>query len=317
MNDNALHVVFGTGQVGGALVERLTGLGVEVRAVSRHRPVGLSQDVDWRSADAADPESATDAAKGATVIYQCLNASYTAWPKLFPPLQRGLLMAAEHTGSLLVSFENVYGYGPTGGRPMTEDLPLSATTVKGRTRAAMTDELLTASATGRVRIAIGRAADLFGPGVTESSLGRQFFPNAVAGKKVDFIGNPDLLHTYSYVPDVAAALAVLGTDERAVGEVWHLPGPETVTTRSILELVETRLGRPVGIRIVPRLALRALGLVNPMMRGLAEMAYEFEEPFVLDTTKYRSMFGGQTTPLGEAVATTVESFQRSAQMATS
>jgi nucleoside-diphosphate-sugar epimerase len=181
----------------------------------------------------------------------------------------------------------------------------------------MTDELLTASATGRVRIAIGRAADLFGPGVTESSLGRQFFPNAVAGKKVDFIGNPDLLHTYSYVPDVAAALAVLGTDERAVGEVWHLPGPETVTTRSILELVETRLGRPVGIRIVPRLALRALGLVNPMMRGLAEMAYEFEEPFVLDTTKYRSMFGGQTTPLGEAVATTVESFQRSAQMATS
>jgi hypothetical protein len=68
---------------------------------------------------------------------------------------------------------------------------------------------------------------------------------------------------------------------------------------------------------MPRLALRALGLVNPMMRGLAEMAYEFEEPFVLDTTKYRTMFGGQTTPLGEAVETTVDSFRRSAQVATS
>ena len=200
---------------------------------------------------------------------------------------------------------------------MTEDLPLSATTVKGRTRAAMTHDLLSASAAGRVRIAIGRAADLFGAGVTESSLGRQFFPNAVAGKRVDFIGDPDLLHTYSYVPDVAAALATLGTDERAVGQVWHLPGPETVTTTAILELVETRLGHPVGIRIMPRLALRALGLVNPMMRGLAEMAYEFEEPFVLDTTKYQAMFGGQTTPLGEAVETTVDSFRRSAQMATS
>ena len=42
---------------------------------------------------------------------------------------------------------------------------------------------------------------------------------------------------------------------------------------------------------MPKLALRALGLVNPMMRGLAEMAYEFEEPFVLDTTKYQSTFG--------------------------
>ena len=317
MNSNALHVVFGTGQVGSALVDHLTKLGVEVRAVSRHRPVAFSQDVDWRFADAASPESATDAAKGAAVIYQCLNASYTDWPTLFPPLQHGVLMAAEHTGALLVSFENVYGYGPTGGRLMTEDLPLSATTVKGRTRAAMTHDLLTAASTGRVRIAIGRAADLFGAGVTESSLGRQFFPNAVAGKKVDFIGDPDLLHTYSYVPDVAAALAVLGTDERAVGQVWHLPGPETVTTRAILEMVETRLGHPVGIRIMPRLALRAIGLVNPMMRGLAEMAYEFDEPFVLDTSKFTSMFGGETTPLGEAVATTVDSFLRSAQPAAS
>ena len=46
------------------------------------------------------------------------------------------------------------------------------------------------------------------------------------------------------------------------------------------------------------------------------MAYEFEEPFVLDTTKYRTMFGGQTTPLGEAIKTTVDAFQRSVEMAT-
>jgi hypothetical protein len=42
-----------------------------------------------------------------------------------------------------------------------------------------------------------------------------------------------------------------------------------------------------------------------MMRGLAEMAYEFEEPFVLDTTKYRSSFGTVTTPLSTAIAETV------------
>jgi hypothetical protein len=32
--------------------------------------------------------------------------------------------------------------------------------------------------------------------------------------------------------------------------------------------------------------VRALGLFKPLMRELAEMVYEFEEPFVLDTTKY-------------------------------
>jgi nucleoside-diphosphate-sugar epimerase len=73
------------------------------------------------------------------------------------------LSAAERTDALLVTLENVYGYGPTGGKPMTEDHPLAAT-VKGRTRAAMTRELLAAAEADRVRIAIGRASDLFGAG---------------------------------------------------------------------------------------------------------------------------------------------------------
>ena len=80
---------------------------------------------------------------------------------------------------------------------------------------------------------------------------QRVFGNAVAGKRADFIGNPDLPHTYSYVPDIAAGLATLGTDERAVGQVWHLPGPETVTTRALLDLVAAQVDHPVGIRNLP------------------------------------------------------------------
>jgi nucleoside-diphosphate-sugar epimerase len=304
-----LQVVFGAGQVGLALANHLASTGSPVRSVSRRRPASLAEGVDWRGADAADPEAATDAAKGASVIFQCLGVPYTQWPKLFPPLQRAVLSAAQHTGALLVSLENLYGYGPTGGSPMTEDLPLSATTSKGRVRAAMTAELLAAAQSGRARITIGRASDFFGAGATQSTLGARFFGNAVAGKRADFIGNPDLPHTYSYVPDIAAGLAVLGADERAVGQAWHLPGPETVTTRAVLELIATEVGHPVPVRSVPKLVLRALGLVNPMMRGLAEMAYEFEEPFVLDTTKFVSTFGAAGTPLDVAVKETVTWYQ--------
>ena len=117
IGENRLHVVFGTGQVGNALAAHLAGMGMAVRAVSRHRPPALAG-VDWRAADAAEPEAAADAAKGASVIYQCLNAPYNQWPERFPPLQRGVLAAAERTGALLVSLENLYGYGPAsaGGR---------------------------------------------------------------------------------------------------------------------------------------------------------------------------------------------------------
>jgi nucleoside-diphosphate-sugar epimerase len=306
MGDDRLHVVFGTGQVGRVLAAYLAGQGLAVRAVSRHRPPGLADGIDWRAADATDASAASNAARGAAVVYQCLNAPYAQWPQLFPPLQRGVLTAAERAGALLVSLENLYGYGPTGGKPMTEDLPLAARTVKGRTRAAMTAELLAAAAAGRVRVAIGRASDFFGAGVTEgSTLGRRVFGNALAGQRADFIGNPDLPHTYSYVPDIAAALATLGTDPRAIGEVWHLPGPPTVTTRALLDLVADEVGHPVAIRSLPKLAVRALGLVNPTMRALAEMAYEFDEPFVLDTTRYQATFGPGGTPLAAAVAATV------------
>ena len=289
MDVDRLHVVFGTGQVGSALAAHLTGLGVAVRTVSRSRPATLAGGVDWRAADVSDPEAAADAAKGAAVVYQCVNAPYTQWPELFPPLQRGVLTAAERNGALLVALENLYGYGPTGGKPMTEDLPLAATTVKGRTRAAMTAELLAAASAGRIRLATGRASDFFGPGVTaRSTLGERVFSNALAGRRADFIGNPDLPHTYSYVPDIAAGLAILGTDPRAAGQVWHLPGPQTVTTRALLDLVAAEVGHPVAIRALPKLAVWALGLVNPMMRELAEMAYEFDRPFILDTSKYQS-----------------------------
>ena len=239
-------------------------------------------------------------------MYQCLNAPYAQWPDRFPPLQRAVLAAADGSGALLVVLENLYGYGPTGGRPMTEDLPLAAKTVKGRTRAAMTAELLAAAGAGRVRIAIGRASDFFGAGVTEgSTLGERVFGNALAGKRADFIGDPGLPHTYSYVPDIAAGLATLGTDARAGGQVWHLPGPPTVTTRAFLDLVAAEVGHPVAIRLLPKLAVRALGLVNPTLRELPEMSYQFDQPFVLDTSKYESVFGVAGTPLATAITATV------------
>jgi hypothetical protein len=71
-------------------------------------------------------------------------------------------------------------------------------------------------------------------------------------------------------------------------------------------LIAGEVGHPVAVRTVGKLVLRGLGLVNPLIRGLAEMAYEFEEPFVLDTSKYESTFGSAATPLDTAVAATVQ-----------
>ena len=55
-------------------------------------------------------------------------------------------------------------------------------------------------------------------------------------------GDPDRLHAYSYTPDVARGLAVLGTHEEAFGKVWHLPAAHRGTTRQLVERFAAALG---------------------------------------------------------------------------
>jgi hypothetical protein len=112
-----------------------------------------------------------------------------------------------------VVLENKYGYGRVPGGRLDETLPLGATSAKGRTRAAMTQELLATHRSGDVDVAIGRASDYFVPAATHSAIGELVLGAAVAGARAQIMGDPDRLHTYSFTPDVAAGLIALGTDE--------------------------------------------------------------------------------------------------------
>ena len=89
-------------------------------STSANRPSALPEGVDWRAADATDPHAAADAAKGASVVYQCLNAPYTKWPELFPAMTQAVLDGAAAAGAKLVFADNLYVYGPPDG-PMAED----------------------------------------------------------------------------------------------------------------------------------------------------------------------------------------------------
>ena len=216
-----------------------------------------------------------------------------------------MLEGAASAGAKLVAMENLYMYGPTGGRPLTEDLPYAANTRKGAVRARMSEELMEAHASGKVRVAIGRASDFFGPRVLASAAGEQVFGRAVEGKSAQVAGDPDQPHTYTYAPDIGRGLVVLGEREEALGRAWHLPSPETVTTRQFVEMIFEEVGKPARIQAAPKILLRAMGLFNPPLRETIEMLYEFEEPFVVDHSKFEQAFGGHATPLREAIQETV------------
>jgi nucleoside-diphosphate-sugar epimerase len=118
-------------------------------------------------------------------------------------------------------------------------------------------------------------------------------------------GDPDQPHTYTYAPDIGRGLVVLGEHEEALGQVWHLPSPATLTTRQFVETIFEEAGKPARIQAAPKIVLRVMGLFNPGMREMIEMLYEFEEPFVVDDSKFEQAFGEQATPLKEAIGETV------------
>jgi nucleoside-diphosphate-sugar epimerase len=300
-----LHVVFGTGAVGMAVMDALARRGKRVRMVNRSGRARVPYGVEVVGGDATDEGFAREASEGASVVYNALNPPYNKWPELFPRLQAGVLEGTAATGAKLVAMENLYMYGPTGGRPLTEDLPYAANTRKGTVRARMSQELMEAHTSGRVRVAIGRASDFFGPRVLASAAGEQVFGRAVEGKSAQVAGDPDQPHTYSYVPDIGKGLVILGEREEALGRAWHLPSPETVTTRQFVEMIFEEAGKPARIQAAPKIVLRALGIFNPALRETIEMLYEFEEPFIVDDSSFERAFGEQATPLREAIQRTV------------
>ena len=231
------HVVFGTGQVGRLVVEQLVARGVDVTAVNRSGGPPIAG-ADVVAGDASDVDFTTRATAGADAVYFCLNASaYDRWAIEFPPLQRGVLAGARAAGARLVVLDNLYAYGPTNGRDLVETLPARPTSTKAATRAAMTEDLLAAHRAGDVEVAIGRASDYFGPGTRQSALGETVFATALSGRAAQVMGRTDLPHSYSYTPDVAAALITLATEPGSAGAVWHLPVAEARTTRQIIDHV--------------------------------------------------------------------------------
>ena len=302
---NNLHVVFGTGAIGMALIEELHASGKQVRVANRSGSGAVPEGVEIIGGDATNDEFTRAASAGATVVYFCLNPPYTSWPALFPPLQAAVIDGAASAGAKLVAMENLYMYPPMDGQPLAEDLPYTATTRKGAVRGRMSEDLMAAHQSGRLRATAGRASDYFGPRGLLSAMGERVFYPALAGKKAQVMGNPDALHTYSYIPDIAKGLAILGEHDEADGQAWHLPSAPAITTRQFIDQVYDAAGTEPGISAMPRWMVNTVGLFNGNVRELKEMLYEFEEPFVVDDSRFNAVFGDIATPLPEAIDATV------------
>jgi nucleoside-diphosphate-sugar epimerase len=308
---DALHAVLGTGPLGLAVARHLVARGARVRAVNGSGRADLPASVDIVAADVVKGAEADRACDGASVIYHCANPPYARWPELHPPLMDSIIEGATSAGARLVFGDNLYAYGPVNG-PLTEDLPYLATGPNGQTRARIAETVLRAHDAGRVRAVIGRGSDFFGPHARVSTVGDRVFARAIVGKPAQVLGNPDVPHSVTFIDDFARALVTLGEQDHALGQVWHVPCPETVTMRRFVEVVFEEAGHPPRLRAAPRWGLALAAPFNPTLRAVREQLYQSERPWVVDSSKFERAFGWRASPLSEAVRATVAWYRENA-----
>ncbi len=306
-------IVFGTGPLGLSVMDALVERGyTNITLINRSgkAPETLPRGITVSPGDATDPDQVAALVAGADVVFHCAQPGYTQWPTHFPPITKGILEGVIKAGvPKLIFGDNLYMYGPTAGKPVHEGLPYAAEGHKGRTRAAMAKMLLDAHRAGKVKVAIGRASDFYGPRVTGSAVGERVFPAILQGKAASMLGNVDLPHTYTYIKDFGRALVTLSENDAAFGKAWHVPSADTLTTREFLTLAYETAGKKPKISTANKLMIQMAGMFIPEVKEMIEMWYEFSEPYVVDHSPFAKAFDMRATPHKEALKETLAWYQ--------
>ena len=258
------------------------------------------------------PAALARAALGAQVVVHAINPPYTRWAtEARPGLQHGMAVA-EHLHALLMFPGNVYAYGAQMPPLLRPDTPVQPSTRKGAIRAEM-ESLLAQQAS--LRSVLICAGDFYGaPEGTWLDL-------AIAkhwrqGKLV-YPGPLDKAHAWAYLPDLAQAFVAAAQHALARPHTglqrWHFAG-HTLTGQGLLGALQ-RAAATLGVTPaqgwkvggMPWPLLRWGGLLVPMWREVAEMAYLWEVPHALDGQAMQEALSlPPATPVEEAMVAALQ-----------
>ncbi len=283
------------GAIGQSIASAISAQGLPYRVVGRNeaslrKAFGadpLAEIVSWNP---DSPASVEAAAQGIDTLIYLVGVNYTQF-ELHPELMRKTLDGAINAGvKQVLLIGTVYPYGLPQTSPLREDHPRNPHTFKGRMRKAQEDLLMQADSTGRIRAAVLRLPDFYGPGV-EASFLHGAIKAAAQGGTADMIGPLDRPHEFVFVPDVGPVVARLINTPAAFGKIWHLAGAGVTSQQALVEEMERQTGRKLKKRVAGKTMLRIIGLFNPMMRELVEMHYLQTQPVIMDDSALQQLIG--------------------------
>ncbi|WP_200974285.1 NAD-dependent epimerase/dehydratase family protein [Echinicola sp. 20G] len=300
-----MQTILGAGGIiANELVRELRTYTEKVRLVSRN-PVLVNEADQTFSADLLDLGQTKNALKGSTVAYLTVGFRYKLkiWEKAWPKVMNNVIEACREENVKLVFFDNVYMYDPTCMGHMTEDTPFRPVSKKGHIRAKITELLLEHIAKGNIDALIARSADFYGPSISlKSILTEMVFKPLSRSNSAKWLADPHQAHSFTYTPDAGKATALLGNTPDAFNQTWHLPtASKPPTGKEWIHMVAKEMGNIPKYQVIPKWFFKTSGVFVPFMKELSEMIYQYDRPYIFDSSKFEELFFFKPTSYIEGI----------------
>lgn len=309
-----MQTILGSGgAIGTDLAKALKQFTNDIKLVSRN-PVKVNETDILQSTDFTNPTQISKAVEGSEICFITVGFEYNTkvWQQQWPAFIRSVVDACIQHQSKLVFFDNVYAIGGENVKHITENSPISPSSKKGEVRAWIDHYILEQVEKGKLEAIIARAPDFFGPIKKQNSLLMNLvYDNMVKGKTAQWFGNPDVLHTMGYTPDLAKGTAILGNSPDAYNQIWNLPvDVHSLTGREWVKLFADEMKASEKVQKVPVWMIRILGIFIPFLREMPEMMYQFDRDFNFDCSKFINRFKYIPKSNKEAVIETIEELRQ-------
>lgn len=282
-----------------------------IRLVSRRPSKINAPNVSWEKADLLNYAEVLAAVKGSTVIYMCAGLVYdkNIWQQQWPVIMRNLIKVAKETEARLIFFDNVYMYGLVNG-PMLETTPYNPNSVKGEVRARIATQLMDEVKAGNIQATIARAADFYGTDSMNSFLDMMVLDKYARGQSAQWIGNPKVIHNFTYIPDTGKAMYLLGQSPEAGNQIWHLPTAPAISGKEFIELTAGIYGVKPAFSTINKLMLQMVGLFKKVVAGTVEMYYQYDHDYNFNSSKFENAFNVKPTTYTDGIKTMSETLYK-------
>ena len=304
------QIILGAGgSVGIALAKELKSYTQNIFLFSRN-PTKVNDSDILLSGNLLNQEETTTALKNIDIAYLMVGLPYDTkiWERDFLKIVENVIRGCKIHKVPLVFLDNVYMYDPEYFEDLDENTPYKIVSKKGAVRTAIANLIMEEIKNNEINIMIARSADFYGKDIKNSMFNQQVIKRIQNGKKANWLIYANKKHSLTLVDDAAKAIALLGNNNSAYNQVWHLPTDKAYTANELIEKISQISGKPANIQVVSRFMISILSWFIPAVKETRELLYQYRNDYEFTSTKFEKAFGVKPTTIEKGLIDIIKEF---------